>query len=127
MGKKVIYTDKVAKPVRPFSQATLARNLLFVAGTVSVNKHGELVGKGDIKTQTRQVLDNIRTVIEAAGGTMNDVTRTRVYLSDFADYAGMNEVYRTYFPVEPPARSTVRVDLVNPDYLIEIEATAVLN
>lgn len=126
MGKKVIYTDMVAKPVRPFSQATLAGNLLFVAGTVSINERGELVGKGDIKTQTRQVLDNIKTVIETAGGTMRDVTRTRVYLTDFTNYTGMNEMYKTYFPVEPPARSTVRVDLVNPDYLIEIEATAVL-
>ena len=127
MGKKVIYTEKVAKPVRPYSQATLAGNLLFVAGTVSINEHGELVGKGDIKTQTKQVLENIKKVIEAAGGTMQDVTRTRVFLTDFSNHAGMNEVYRTYFPVDPPARSTVRVGLANPDYLIEIEATAVLD
>jgi reactive intermediate/imine deaminase len=127
MGKKVIYTEKVAKPIRPFSQATLAGNLLFVAGTVSINERGELVGKGDIKVQTKQVLENIKKVIEAAGGTMQDVTRTRVYLTDFANYTGMNEVYKTYFPIDPPARATVRVDLVNPDYLIEIEATAVLD
>ena len=125
MGKQIIFTEKVAKPIRPFSQATLAGNLLFVAGTISINERGELVGKGDIKAQTRQVLENIKKVIEAAGGTMQDVTRTRVYLADFANYAGMNEVYRTYFSVDPPARSTVRVELVNPDYLIEIEATAV--
>lgn len=127
MSKKVIYTDRVAKPVRPFSQATLAGNLLFVAGTVSISEHGVLVGKGDIKAQTQQVLENIKKVIEAAGGTMQDVTQTRVYLTDFANYAGMNEVYRTYFPVDPPARATVLVNLVSPDYLIEIEATAVLN
>jgi reactive intermediate/imine deaminase len=85
------------------------------------------MGKDDIKTQTRQVLENIKAVIEAAGGTMRDVVRTIVFLSDFANYGGMNEVYKTYFPAEPPTRSTVRVGLVKPDYLIEIEAMAVLD
>ena len=127
MGKRVLYTTNVAKPIRPFSQATRAGNLVFVAGTVAINEHGELMGKDDIKAQTRQVLENIKAVIEATGGTMRDVVRTIVFLTDFANYAGMNEVYKTYFPAEPPTRSTVRVGLVNPDYLIEIEATAVLD
>jgi len=126
MGKKVIYTEKLAKPVAPYSQATLAGNTLFIAGTVATNSKGEIVGKGDIKAQTRQTLENIKAVIEAVGGTMRDVTRTTVYLTDFSNYAGMNEVYKTYFPSDPPARATVRADLVSPDFLIEIEATAVL-
>jgi reactive intermediate/imine deaminase len=125
MGKKVIYTPKVTKS-KLYSQATLAGNLLFVAGTIATNEHGEVVGKGDIKVQTRQVLENIKAVIEEAGGTLGDVTRTTVFLTDFANYSGMNEVYSAYFSSDPPARATVRVNLRNPDVLIEIEATAVL-
>ncbi|MBI2002655.1 MAG: hypothetical protein A3G35_04545 [candidate division NC10 bacterium RIFCSPLOWO2_12_FULL_66_18] len=127
MPKQVIYTPKVAKSTLPLSQATLAGNLLFIGGAVATNERGEIVGKGDIRTQTRQVLENIKALVETAGGTMRDVTRTTVYLTDLANYAGMNEVYRTYFPIEPPARATVRVDLANPDFLIEIEATAVVS
>ncbi|MFH1672127.1 MAG: RidA family protein [Pseudomonadota bacterium] len=126
MSKKIIYTPKVAKPVNPYSQATLAGNLLFVAGTIAENQEGKIVGKGDIKIQTRQVLENIKAVIEAAGGTLRDVTRTTVYLTDFDNYFGMNEVYRSYFSIDPPARATVKVSLRNPDVLIEIESTAVL-
>lgn len=125
MGKKVIYSSKVAKS-KLYSQGTLAGNLLFVAGTIATNEHGEVVGKGDIKVQTRQVLENIKAVIEEAGGTLGDVTRTTVFLTDFANYSGMNEVYSAYFSSDPPARATVRVSLRNPDVLIEIEATAVL-
>ena len=127
MPKQVIYTPKVAKSTLPLSQATLAGSLLFIGGAVATNERGEIVGKGDIRTQTRQALENIKALVETAGGTMRDVTRTTVYLTDLANYAGMNEVYRTYFPIEPPARATVRVDLANPDYLIEIEATAVVS
>jgi 2-iminobutanoate/2-iminopropanoate deaminase len=127
MPKQVIYTPKVAKSSLPLSQATLAGSLLFIGGAVATNERGEIVGKGDIRTQTRQALENIKALVETAGGTMRDVTRTTVYLTDLANYAGMNEVYRTYFPIEPPARATVRVDLANPDFLIEIEATAVVS
>jgi reactive intermediate/imine deaminase len=126
MPKQVIYTPKVAKSSLPLSQATLAGNLLFIGGAVAANERGEIVGKGDIKAQARQALENIKAIVEAAGGTLRDVTRTTVYLTDLGNYNGMNEVYRTYFPVEPPARATVRVDLANPEFLIEIEATAVL-
>ncbi len=126
MAKRVISTPKVACSSLPLSQATLAGNLLFIGGAVATNARGEVVGKGDITAQARQTLENIRAIVEAAGGTLHDVTRTTVYLTDLANYTGMNEVYRTYFPVEPPARATVRVDLANPDFLVEIEAMAVL-
>lgn len=126
MAKRVISTPKVAQSSLPLSQATLAGNLLFIGGAVATNARGEVVGKGDITAQARQALENIKAIVEAAGGTLRDVTRTTVYLTDLANYNGMNEVYRTYFPVEPPARATVRVDLANPDFLVEIEAMAVL-
>lgn len=124
MPKQVIQSPKVAASSLPISQATLAGGVLYLYGAVAFNERGELVGKGDIRAQTRQALENIKALVEAAGGTMRDVTQTTVYLTDLANGAGMNEVYRTYFPVDPPARATVRVDLGHPDFLIEIQGTA---
>ncbi len=126
MPKQVIVSPKVATSTLPLSQATRAGNLLFIGGAVSLNARGELVGKGDIRAQTRQALENIKAIVETAGGTLRDVTQTTVYLTDLAHYAPMNEVYASYFPVEPPARATVRVGLANRDFLIEITAIAVL-
>ncbi len=126
MPKQVLVSPKVAISSLPLSQATRAGNLLFIGGAVSLNAGGELVGKGDIRAQTRQALENIKAIVEAAGGTLRDVTQTTVYLTDLAHYGPMNEVYASYFPVEPPARATVRVDLANRDFLIEITAVAVL-
>jgi len=126
MAKTVISSPKLAKPGGPYSQATRSGNLVFIAGTVATNALGEVVGAGDIRAQTRQTLENIKAAVEATGGTLRDITRTTVYLTDFANYSGMNEVYAMYFPGDPPARATVRADLVSPTFLIEIEATAVL-
>jgi 2-iminobutanoate/2-iminopropanoate deaminase len=126
MPKKVIHSPMVAESRLPLSQATLAGNVLYIGGAVAHDARGQLVGKGDIRAQTTQALENIKALVEAAGGTLLDVTRTTVYLTDLANYEGMNEVYGTYFPVDPPSRATVRVDLANPAFLIEIQATAVL-
>lgn len=126
MPKKVIHSPKVAGSSLPISQATLAGNVLYLYGAVAFNQRGEIVGKGDIRAQTRQALENIKAVVEAAGGTLMDVAQLTVYLTDLGNSAGMNEVYRTYFPVDPPARATVRVDLGHPDFLIEIQGTAVI-
>jgi reactive intermediate/imine deaminase len=126
MAKTVIRSPKVAESSLPLSQATLAGNVLYVGGVVAHDARGQLIGKGDIRAQTTQVLENIKALVEAAGGTLLDVTRTTVYLTDLANYAGMNEVYGRYFAVESPSRATVRVDLANPEFLVEIQATAFL-
>jgi reactive intermediate/imine deaminase len=126
MPKKVIRAPGVADSSLPLSQATLAGNTLYIGGAVAHDARGELVGRGDIRAQTRQALENIKALVECVGGTLQDVTRATVFLTDLANYGGMNEVYGSYFPVDPPARATVRVDLANPDFLVEIEATAVI-
>jgi len=126
MGKRVISSLKVPKSKLPLSPATLAGTTLYLSGIVATNERGEIVGKGDIRAQTKQVLENVKSLVEAAGGTLLDVTQTTVYITDLANYGGMNEVYQTYFPVDPPARATVRVGLANPDFLVEIQGTAVL-
>jgi reactive intermediate/imine deaminase len=124
MPKRVIRSAKVAESKLPLSQATLAGNILYIGGAVAHDARGQLVGKGDIRAQTRQALENIKALVEAAGGTLLDVARITVFLTDLENFAGMNEVYATYFPAEPPTRATVRVDLVNPDFLVEIQVTA---
>lgn len=126
MTKEVISTPKVATPTAPFSMATKAGNMLFVAGIVAMDVSGNIVGDGDIKAQTRQVLESIKELVGSAGATLSDVTKTTVYLTDFGNYAGMNEVYREYFAEAPPARATVKVELLNPRFLVEIDAIAVV-
>lgn len=107
-------------PMAPYSPAVKAGNVLYVSGAVAIDKDGKTVAPGDAAGQTRCVLESIRTLVEAAGGTMNDVAFNHVFLKDLADYAAMNGVYREYFPKDPPARYCIRADLVKPDFLVEI-------
>jgi reactive intermediate/imine deaminase len=125
--KQIISTPKVAIPTAPFSMATKTGAMLFVAGIVALDASGRLVGQGDIKAQTRQVLENIKELVLAGGGSLSDVTKTTVYLTDFENYAEMNEVYREYFAEVPPARATVKVELVDSRFLVEIDAIAVVS
>ncbi len=127
MPKSIVTSQKVAT-VRgaPYSSGTKAGNLVFVAGMLALDGNGQMVGRGDVAAQTRQVLDNVKAIVEAAGGRMSDVVKTTVYITNMANFAAMNEVYKSYFASEPPARATVRADLVNNDFLVEIEAIAVI-
>ena len=114
------------KPTAPISQAVKKGNMVFVSGQVSRNENLELVGKGDIKIQTRQALKNVRTCLEAAGAKMEDVVWVQVFLTDVANLEGYNEVYQEYFPKNFPARGTlIAKSLANKDYLIEIFTIAV--
>jgi aminoacrylate peracid reductase len=127
MAKSIISSPKIATvPGAPYSPGTKSGNLVFVAGMLALNEKGEMVGRGDIRTQTRQVLENVKAMVEAGGGKMSDIAKTTVYITDMANFAAMNEVYKSYFPSEPPARATVKADLVNKDFLVEIDAFAVI-
>ena len=124
MGKKVIQTEKAPKPIGPYSQAIRAGNFIFLSGQIPIDpKTGELV-KGDIRQQTRQVLENIRGVLESQGLGMQDVVKVNIFLKDMGNFNEMNEVYATYFPATPPARSTVGVAKLPRNAEIEIEAIA---
>jgi 2-iminobutanoate/2-iminopropanoate deaminase len=94
---------------------------------VALDSDGVVVGEGDIEAQTRQTLENLKNALEAAGASLKDVLKTTIYLSDFANYKGMNVVYNEYFGDGPVARATVRADLVLPSLLVEIDAIAVLD
>jgi len=111
-------------PLAPYSPGARAGNVLYVSGTLALDAQGKLVGAGDVRAQTRHVLESIKSVLAAAGGTMSDIAFNQIFLKDLADYAAMNEVYREYFPANPPARYCIRADLVKPEFLVEIASTA---
>jgi len=123
--KEVIYTEAAPRPIGPYSQAVEAGNMLFVSGQIPIDpKTGEVV-KGGIREQTRQVLENIKAVLEAAGYTLNDVTMAFVFLADMNMFPEYNEVYAQYFKEKPPARVTVQAARLPRDVLIEIAVIAV--
>jgi len=108
----------------PYSPGAVADNVLYVSGMLAMDAEGKTIGVGDAAAQTRAVLESIRSVVEAAGGTMRDVTFNSIFLKDLADYQAMNAVYKEYFPNEFPARYCIRADLVRPDFLVEISSIA---
>ena len=113
-------------PLAPYSPGTRAGDWLFVSGTVALGTKGEVVGAGDAAAQTRHVLNAIKSVVEAAGGTMANIVFNQIFLKDLGDYAAMNKVYAEFFPSAPPARYCIRADLVKPEFLVEIASTAYL-
>ena len=127
MGKRVIQTEKAPKAIGPYSQAIQAGNFLFLSGQIPLDpKTGELV-KGDIRQQTQQVLENIKGVLESQKLGMEDVVKVTIFLKDIGNFNQVNEVYATYFPSSPPARSTVEVAKLPRDADIEIEAIALIS
>ena len=113
-----------APPLAPYSPGAKAGNVVYVSGTLAIDKEGKSVGVGDARAQTRFILESIRTVLEAAGGSLRDVAFNHIFLKDLKDYPAMNEVYREFFRAQPPARYCIRADLVKPEFLVEIAAVA---
>lgn len=124
MPKTPIIPKGSPPPLAPYSPGVRAGDTIYVSGILSLDKDGNMVGGGDAGAQTRQVLEIIKSVIEAGGATMNDVVFNQIFLSDMAHYQAMNAVYREYFPEEPPARYCIKAELVRPEFLIEISSTA---
>ena len=114
-------------PRLPYSQAVKAGNFVFTAGQIGLDrKTGKLV-TGGIKAETRQVLENLSAVLHAADSSLEKVLKTTVFIADLAgDFRAMNEVYRDFFPAEPPARSTVEVKGLALSAHVEIEAVALI-
>jgi aminoacrylate peracid reductase len=126
MAKKVIKSKSLPEPKAPYSMATMAGNTMYISGLVALDKQGEVLGKGDIVAQIRRILEIMKELVAVEGGELSDVTKTTVYLTSFENYSEMNNVYREFFPAEPPARATVKTELVNPDFLVEVDAIAVI-
>ncbi|MDA3135779.1 pyrimidine utilization protein C [Pseudomonas syringae] len=108
----------------PFVPGSMADGVLYVSGTLPFDKDNNVVHVGDATAQTRHVLEAIKSVVETAGGTMDDVTFNMIMIRDWADYAKVNEVYAEYFAGEKPARYCIQCGLVKPEALIEIASIA---
>ncbi len=126
MEKRVIYTEKAPKPIGPYSQAIIAGNLIFTAGQIPIDPETNQVVQGDIKEQTRRVLENLRAILESVGSTFDDVVKVTIYMKDLNEFSAMNEVYSEYFKNSPPARTTVEVSRLPRDVKIEIDLIAIV-
>jgi 2-iminobutanoate/2-iminopropanoate deaminase len=118
---QTIQTPNAPAAIGPYSQAMMVGDLLFTSGQIPLRADGTL-NDGDITVQTTQVLANLKAVIEAAGGSLNRVVKTTVFLKNLDDFVAMNKVYGDTFGSHTPARSTVQVAKLPRDVLVEIEA-----
>ncbi len=112
------------KPLAPYSPGAMADGVLYVSGTLPFDKDNNVMHLGDAAAQTRLVLETIKSVVEAAGGTMADVVMNHIFLTDWANYAALNAVYADYFPGDKPARYCIQCGLVKPGALVEIATVA---
>ncbi len=124
MNKTIIQTDKAPSPIGPYSQAVMAGNLLFVSGQVAIIPATGLVLKGDIAAETKQVMENIHTILVQAGMGFENIVKTSIFLKNMDDFAKVNEVYGSNFSGDFPARETVQVSRLPKDVNVEISVIA---
>jgi len=120
--REVIRTSQGPRPRGPYSQAIVADGFVFVAGQAPVNPSTNELELGDVGSETRRTLENIRAILEAAGSSLRDVVRVGVFLADIKDFDAMNAVYGEFFPKDQPARTTVGAEL--PRIKVEIDCIA---
>ena len=126
MERETVFTDKAPEAIGPYSQAVRTGTMLFVSGQIPLEPNsGEMID-GGIKRQTERVLKSLKAIIEKAGGRMEDVVKTTVYLTDLSLFTEMNDVYAQFFSQTPPARATVQVAALPKGALVEIDAIATL-
>ena len=127
MPKTVLRPKNLAfqpRPAYPYSPGAKGGNTIFTAGQVAWNETGEVIGLGDVRSQTVQTLNNVISVLAEGGAGPADMLKCTVYLKDMGDFQAMNEVFARVFPTDPPARTTVQAALAEPEMLVEIEAIA---
>lgn len=126
MNIEKVQTDNSPKAIGPYSQGIKAGQFLFISGQMPIDaKTGKIVD-GDIKIQTKQVLKNIKAIVEEIGYTLEDVVKTTIFLKDMGEFSLVNEIYAKYFKINPPARSCIEVARLPKDVNIEIEAIVFL-
>ncbi|MDZ4342905.1 MAG: RidA family protein [Candidatus Binatia bacterium] len=124
MNREAIQTDKAPKAIGPYAQAIKANGFIYTAGQIPIDpKTGNFV-EGGIAAQTRQVLENLKSVLAAAGSSLDQVVKATVFLKNMADFPAMNEVYGDYLGNAKPARSTVAVAELPRGALVEIDLVA---
>ncbi|UEX89968.1 RidA family protein [Staphylococcus ratti] len=120
---KTINTDKAPAAVGPYSHATIVNGLVYTSGQIPLNLEGKIVSD-DVEVQTKQVFENLKAVLNAAGSDLDHVVKVLVFLSDMENFQKVNEVYGSYFSSHKPARSAVEVARLPKDVKIEIEVIA---
>ena len=125
MGKQIVHAG--GNPAYPYSRAVRAGGLVYLSGTLAQDAEGNVLHRGDVRAQTRLTISRMQDVLAAAGSSLDRVVSVIVYLTTSADFQAMNEVYRTFWPAAPPARTTVVTRLVAPDALVEITMVAAMD
>jgi 2-iminobutanoate/2-iminopropanoate deaminase len=124
MSKRIIRTEQAPQAIGPYSQAVAGGGFVYVAGQLALDPGtGQLV-PGDVRIQTKRVMENIKAILEGAGTSLSNVVKTTVFLRDMNDFGAMNEIYGSYFQEDPPARSTFQVAKLPRDGAVEIEVIA---
>ena len=124
MEKSVISTKNAPAAIGPYSQAIKAGNLVFISGQIPIIPATGEILRGDIKLQTKQVLENLKNILDAAGSCIDNVVKTTVFMKDLHDYTAINDVYKEFFTDKPPARAAVQAARLPRDVGVEIEAIA---
>lgn len=122
MSKKIIFTDKAPAAIGPYSQAILSGNTLYVSGQIAI----DLALLGDVREETKKILENLGHILNEAQMNYSNVVKTSIFLKNMDDFQMVNEVYSTFFYENPPARETVQVAKLPKDVNVEISAIAVL-
>lgn len=123
--KQIIFTEKAPAPIGPYSQATLAGNILYTSGQIALIPETMELVKGSIEEETKQVMQNLRAVLEAAGLSFENVVKSTIFITDMNDFARINSVYGSYFDeATAPARETVQVSVLPKNVNIEISMIA---
>jgi len=124
MERKKVHTENAPQAIGPYSQAINVGQFIFCSGQTPLDPATMKLIEGDVQTQTRRVMENLRAVLEAAGSDLDHVLKTTVFLTDMGTFKAMNEVYATYFSTDPPARSTIGVRELPLGAMVEIEMIA---
>jgi len=124
MPKEVIVSEKAPKPVGPYSQAVKAGNFLFISGQLPINPATGGIVRGNFEEAVKVVLENVKSIVEEAGGTMDDIVKVTVYMKDLSLFSKFNEIYSQYFRDKYPARVVVEVSRIPKDADLEVEAIA---
>jgi len=124
MARKIIKTGDAPQAIGPYSQAVEAGGFVFVSGQIPIDPKTGNVLQGDIKSQAKQVMENAKAILAAAGCSMSDVVKSTIYLKSMADFAVVNEVYGGYFLSDHPARATVEVSRLPKDVGVEMDFVA---
>ena len=124
MHKQVIHTDKVPPARVPLSQAIKAGDWIFASGQLGNDPRTRCLAEGGIGPETRQVCENLKAVVEAAGSSFDRVVKVTIYMVDLGELSEMNAIFSQYFPIDPPARTTFQCARLVADARVEIEAVA---